>query len=276
MKINSKKSIDERVDLTASFKIISTPEDKDIELASKANYKPKSELKYGQVEVIVSNSAIDRHGESIEMDGIDVSQVKKNPVVLWAHDYSSLPIGNIVNIWKEAGNLMARLQLATEVYDFAGTVYKMILGGIINAVSIGGIVKQWNEDYTVIKQLEMVELSVVPVGAHPDALVTAKTIGMKPDILKEQYQDFLEKSLIDKLKVLPENEIESNIKALRNLTSALESARADFTASDNTKEPQKAKRIKLIIVRSTAKQIDKQSELLISSINKELDKISKK
>lgn len=277
MKIKKlKHTVDERVDITLDFKIGSTPEDNATKELAKSNFKPKSDLKYGQVEVIVSNSGIDRHGESIEMEGIDTAQVKRNPVVLWAHDYSSLPIGSIMNIWKEGKNLMARLQLATETYDFAETVYKMIVSGFINAVSIGGIVKEWNEDYSVIKKMEMIELSVVPVGAHPDALVTSKSIGMQPNEIKEQYEEFLRKSLVDKLKVLPNNGIEQHIKVLKTLTSALESAYAEPTESEDTIEAPKQKRIKLITVKSIAKQADKQSELLISLIKKELDKTSQK
>lgn len=277
MKIKKLKHlIDERIDLTLDFTIGSTSSDEETKGIAKSNFKPKSDLKYGQVEVVVSNSGVDRHGESIEMEGIDTAQVKRNPVVLWAHDYSSLPIGNIVNIWKEGKNLMARLQLATESYDFAETVYKMIVGGFINAVSIGGIVKEWNEDYTIIKKMEMIELSVVPVGAHPDALVTSKSLGMKPEEIKVQYEDFLRKSLVDKLKNLPNNEIETNIKALKNLTSALESAYTETTESDDNVESPKIKRIKLITVKSKVQQIDKKSELLISLLKKELAKASQK
>jgi HK97 family phage prohead protease len=155
-------------------------------------------LEYGEVEVVVSNSGTDRHGESIIMEGIDTKQISKNPVVLWGHDYSSLPIGKITKLWKSNGNLMARIKLANELYDFADKVYKMIKEGIINAVSIGGIVKEWNDDYTIIKKMEMVELSVVPVGAHPDALVTAKSLGIEENEMKQSYKEFLTKSLNDK------------------------------------------------------------------------------
>ncbi len=41
-----------------------------------------------QIEAIVATNSIDRHGEILEIDGVDLKQYKKNPVVLWAHDYS--------------------------------------------------------------------------------------------------------------------------------------------------------------------------------------------
>lgn len=254
------REIDKRIDITTSIEL------------TKAK-----KLDHGEVEVIVSNSGIDRHGESITMEGIDLKQVKKNPVVLWAHDYGGLPIAKIVKLWKSGGNLMARLKFATERYDFADTVYRMVVDGFISAVSIGGIIKAFAEekdgktDYSVIAELEMVELSVVPVGAHPDALVTGKSFDMKKKDIKKQYEDFLYRSMVDKMGKNKDNTLDEQIKALKSLLTALESAyKATSKDTDNSKEtkPEKAKRIrKLVIVRNSAKQVDKQSELIISSIS---------
>lgn len=149
-----------------------------------------AKVEYGEVEVIISNSGKDRHGESIIMEGIDTSQMKKNGVVLWAHDYSGLPIGSITKIWKSKGNLMGRIKFAIEDYDFAEKVYKLVKSGVINAVSIGGIVKEWNEDFTIVKKLEMIELSVVPVGAHRDALIVGKALGITENELRTVLKEF--------------------------------------------------------------------------------------
>lgn len=194
------KSVDERIDYTATFKTVE-----------------KAALEYGEVEVVVSNSGVDRHGESINVDGIDLSQIKRNPVVLWAHDYSSLPIGKITKIWKTGGNLMARFKLATNLYDFADTVYKMIKEGVISAVSIGGIVRQWNPDGMSIDKLEMVELSVVPVGAHRDALVSSKSFSR--DTIARQYESFLVKAL--SAKIGESDEITGHIDTLEKILAAL-------------------------------------------------------
>lgn len=207
-----------RVQITSSIELAGIPSD--VETKGVANVNDS--LKYGEVEVIVSNSGTDRHGEQIIMNGIDLAQIKRNPVLLWAHQYSELPIGSILKIWKESGNLMARIKLAYDVYDFADTVYKMIVNGIIRAVSIGGIVKEWNEDYTIIKKMEMIELSVVPVGAHPDALVTAKSIGIKKKALKEQFDTFVQTSLVDKVKSLSDNEKTKYSVVLRTLADVLD------------------------------------------------------
>lgn len=165
------------IKLYGSIKVSSIPVIEDKSIAKNlGGLDVNKALNYGQVEVIVSNSAIDRHGESIRMEGIDTKQVMKNPVLLWGHDYESIPIGRIIKLWKSQGNLMARIELDYDIDEFADKVYKKIIRGSINAVSIGGIVKQWNEDYTVIEKMEMIELSLVTIGAHQDALVTSKSL----------------------------------------------------------------------------------------------------
>jgi HK97 family phage prohead protease len=253
------RELDQRIDITNSIEV-----------------QKAAKLKEGEIEVIVSNSGTDRHGESIQVEGIDLKQVKRNPVVLWTHDYLNLPIGKITKLWKSEGNLMARIQFATDIYEFAGTVYKMIQEGYLNAVSIGGIVKAFGQDksglpdYDVIAELEMIEVSVVPVGAHPDALVTAKSFGVEPEEFTRQYEDFVHKSLVDKMKVFPQNDLKQHITSLKALTSALQdqydSAASDSNQSDKTKTIKK-----LVLAKTTAKQIDKQAELIIAVINRNLN-----
>lgn len=238
---DSYKAIDERVDYTASFEHVE-----------------KAALEYGEVEVVVSNSGIDRHGESIKVDGIDLAQIKRNPVVLWAHDYSSLPIGKITKIWKKDGNLMARFKLATSLYDFADTVYKMIKEGVINAVSIGGIVKQWNSDGVSIDKLEMVELSVVPVGAHRDALVSSKSFSR--DTVARQYESFLVKALSAKMG--EDKEITGHIDTLEKILAAL---RETEKATPQATQGNEAKRV-LIKMKQLSSEADREIEQLNKTI----------
>lgn len=229
-------------------------------------------LKEGEFETVVSNSNEDRYYEKILVEGIDLKQIKKNPVVLWGHDYRGLPIGKITKIWVEDGNLMARIQLAIEKYDFAKQVYDLILEGVINAVSLGGQVKKWSEDYTTIEQLELYEVSVVPVGAHRDALITERSMGIgneKAAQLRKSFADFEQGAMVDKLKSMSDTEIKSHIASLKSLTSALETAYAGSAETEEDDDDAPSVR-KLVLVRSNAKIIDKTSELLIASINNKL------
>jgi HK97 family phage prohead protease len=192
-----------------------------MEKSNKINYTASIDLvekglDYGEVEVLVSNSAIDRHGESIKVEGIKTNEVMKNPVVLWGHDYMSLPIGKIIKLWKTEGNLMARIKFDYDIYEFARTVYEMVKRGTVNAVSIGGLVKKWNADYTVVEEMEMLELSVVPVGAHPQALVMRRSL--QDESVAKQYNEFL---LGNIMKSIPDSERQNTIKVLESLITIL-------------------------------------------------------
>ena len=227
-------------------------------------------LDYGEFETVVSNSDEDRYYEKILVEGIDLKQIKRNPTVLWGHDYRGLPIGKITKIWTQDGNLMARIKLSVEKYDFAKQVYELILDGAINAVSLGGQVKKWSEDYTTIEQLELYEVSVVPVGAHRDALITSKSLGQeKAAMLRKSFETFQEQAVVDKVKSMSDNEIKSHIASLKTLTSALETAYAGSAETEEDEDDAPTVR-KLVLVRSNAKIVDKTAELLIASINNKL------
>lgn len=231
-------------------------------------------LAYGEFETVVSNSDEDRYYEKILVEGIDLKQIKKNPTVLWGHDYRGLPIGKITKIWIDNGNLMARIKLSVEKYDFAKQVYDLILDGAINAVSLGGQVKQWNDDYSVIEKLELYEVSVVPVGAHRDALITERSVGKeKAASLRKSFADFEKEAALDSIKLMPQDDIKAHIDSLKALTSALELAYTQNSAdTEEGDESVTQKRVvrKLVLARSAAKNVDKGAELLIAAINNKL------
>lgn len=273
-----KHSINERVDLTADFNIVGMPElttestpaeDKAIydELASKG-VKVEKGLNYGEVTVIVSNSTIDRYGESIDVNGIDLTQIKRNPVVLWGHQYSQLPIGKIIKLWKSQGNLMATIKLDYDIYDFANIVYQMILRGTISAVSIGGLVKQWSDDFMTIEELEMVEVSVVPVGANPDALVVAKSLGMEANTFRKSYEEFVQKALVDKMAGMGDDELNEHISSLEAITAALKSTKAQKAQQETPEE----RHVTLI----TLKRLAGEADSTVGKLNKTIKLTLKK
>lgn len=250
----TERAVDEQVQLTAEITIKGIPDVEnggdELEALQKDGDLIAKGLEYGEIEVIVSNSATDRHGESILLEGIDLSQIRRNPVVLWAHDYTGLPIGQIKDIRKKGGNLVARIKLDYDVYEFADTVYKLILRGTINAVSIGGMVREWNDDYTVVKKLEMVELSVVPVGAHPDALVVARSVGIRPEDVKKQFTDFVKATVLDKYKGLSETDFNNHVKFLEDFVKLLKEAGPQNAPVKN--ETPEQRKVKLITLKRVA------------------------
>lgn len=218
----------------------------------------------GILEAVVTTSGEDRHREQILTDGIDTKNyIEKNPVVLYGHDYWGFPIGKTLKIKQTKNKMTARFQLALEEYPFAQTVYNLVKGGYLNAVSIGGIVKEWSEDYRTILQMEMLEFSIVSIPANPDAMITARSFnevaGKSMDEVRKEFEQFSRASLLDKVKHMPDDEVKDAVKVLKNLTARLEES-ADASSLTDAKP-----HIKRIVLRDAA-AVATQSQKVIKTI----------
>ena len=125
----------------------------------------------------ITKKVVDRDGDIVDPNGIDESNFRKNPTVLFSHD-RTLPIGK--NAWlksKEDGKLAKTIFAPTL---FADDIYQLHKGGFLNAWSMGFIPKSWEWDepseiltYTLV---ELLEYSSVTVPANQDALDEAKAL----------------------------------------------------------------------------------------------------
>jgi HK97 family phage prohead protease len=141
----------------------------------------------------ISTASVDREQDTIAVAGWDLSNYKNNPVVLWGHDSSRLPIGRAFDVAVEGGALKASVEFIPEDMPeggaFAESVYRLARGGFIAATSVGFRPLKW--DYSTDKdrgaddwfpgidftEQELVELSIVTVPANPEALVDAPLPG---------------------------------------------------------------------------------------------------
>lgn len=139
------------------------------------------------VEFIASTEAVDRMGDSIKLDGWRLDKFRDNPVILFGHNSGTLPIGKAVDVRVEDGALVVKVQFATaEEYPFANTVFKLVSGGYLSAVSVGFVPLRWEwvDDSDNgrfgwdILEAELLEVSVVPIPANPDALIQAQAKGI--------------------------------------------------------------------------------------------------
>ncbi len=219
-----------------------------------------AKLSEGEVEFVVSTNALDAHGERIDVDGIDIKEYKKNPVVLWGHDGFNLPIAKATKIWKESGKLMARAKFYLKD-DFARKVYEYIVDGYLNAVSIGGMVKEWGEDGMTIKALNMKEFSVVSIPANQEALVASKSLdGNQKAELRALGNAYARKLLESEA---GQTEVQKNIETLETLVATLKevavvSETHDATASNNN----------VRVVLRQAQAVDHQIERVIKVVKK--------
>lgn len=143
--------------------------------------KIKSAENGGTFEVVVSTQDQDRQGEVVDQAGWDLSFYKMNPVVLWAHDYFSLPIGLTEEIEVKDGKLVAKGRFApAEANPFAQQVRKLYDAGIVKTTSVGFIPRE--TDGQNIKKAELLEFSFVPVPANPYALSLRQIKEMSLDL----------------------------------------------------------------------------------------------
>lgn len=157
---------------------------------------------HGIYEVMISTGAEDRDGDVMHAGGGQFDNFRKNPVVLYAHDYRDLPIGRSLEEEVLKDQVRARFQFPTwGTYEKADVVHRMWDSGFLNAASIGFIplkreprgrnTEQGDFAQTGwdILEWELLEYSIVPVPANQEALRLAmKMVGMMDDAPLESGQ----------------------------------------------------------------------------------------
>jgi HK97 family phage prohead protease/HK97 family phage major capsid protein len=140
------------------------------------------------IEGVANSTSKDRGGDVIKEEawgkgGLD--NFKANPVLLAFHDHRQ-PIGNVTELSvTEKG-----LSVVAEVMNTSDNVFKMIKKGVLKAFSVGFIIKDAEydseKDIFFIKDLELLELSVVSVGMNQDSLFSIR----KSFESDEEYEAF--------------------------------------------------------------------------------------
>ena len=156
--------------------------------------KAEGDAEDRQVRFVISTEGIDRDNDIIRVGGWVLDNFKRNPVVLWAHSRDSLPIAKALTVGPEGGNLVALSEFSE--LGMADDVLSLIRGGFINATSVGFRPLEWtfNEERGGIDFLkqELVEFSVVPVPANPEALIAASAAGVDIEVLRSWLGETIE------------------------------------------------------------------------------------
>ena len=139
-----------------------------------------------QYEFTASTADMDRDGEVIDVEGWDLRNFKKNPVIMYAHDYRTLPIGKAAHIGVKDGKLKNTVEFPPEgTYEFADIVERLVNTGYLKTESVGFIPKKWEDGdggektprRTYTKQ-ELLEISIVPIPSNSNALMNAVKEGV--------------------------------------------------------------------------------------------------
>lgn len=150
----------------------------------------EKDTKARTIRFVASDETVDRYGDIIRVAGWDLSNYRRNPVLLFGHNSREPPIGTS-NAWIEGTRLLADATfLPLGVSDFADEIWRIIDAGALRAVSVGFLPTEdpnfmwaaddpnhdsWPVGFEYIAQ-ELLELSVVPVPANPEALALARSL----------------------------------------------------------------------------------------------------
>jgi len=155
-----------------------------------------------------STPAVDRHGTIVRPEGINTEKFAKNPIFAWAHDaYGGWTtpdpesiIGKVVSWQKSPEAFDIEVEFVPEeVNPRAEQALKLVRSGFLNAVSIGFIPVRWHEETyvdengleqnrTVYDEVELLEVSLVPIPSNPEAIALARDI-VRASVAEEERSD---------------------------------------------------------------------------------------
>ena len=126
---------------------------------------------------IASTEGIKRDGMELKSENWELTNYRKNPVFLWAHDY----VGNHPPIGRAEVKLEDKVLKATVTFDsddpFAASIERKYRNGFLNAVSVGWNTiladgKSWDSPDLSVDDFryDLLDISAVPVPGDPDAL----------------------------------------------------------------------------------------------------------
>lgn len=136
---------------------------------------------------IISRPTVDTDGDIIDSSGVDASLY--NGALQFNHSLDTLPIGEVFDYNISSEGIIGKFRFS-KTYDFAVDISNLVKEKILKAISIGFIplevLKNGTQAFTdyaktrgwdttgvkrIITKARWIETSIVPVGAHPDALM---------------------------------------------------------------------------------------------------------
>lgn len=141
----------------------------------------------GNTVVIASTATPDRMDDVVDQSWY-LDRYRTNPVILWAHDPTELPVGKAVRVDVEDGRLVAEIEW-DESHPKGADVARQFREGFLSAVSVGfrpgrSIPRSqlppedprrkdggWG---VVFLDNELLEISAVPIPANPDAVAVQR------------------------------------------------------------------------------------------------------
>lgn len=192
------------------------------------------------ITMVGSTETADRVGDIIKMDGVDLSNYLKNPIILFNHDYDKI-IGKAIDVEVVDSKLIFKIQFADT--PLGKEVYYLLKNGYMNASSVGFIGKEYEGNEAgglTFTKIELLELSIVSVPCNPAALVQLRKDFNKKLVSKKMFKTLGGNMSNNKTKALSEEEIDKIRQAIDLLNSVFQEDNAEEDEAEDeeaTEEP---------------------------------------
>lgn len=192
----------------------------------------------------LSDKSVDRNNDTIDPEGWNLKEFKKNGVVLWAHNSWEPPVAEPKGVKVEGEEKNLKLFGSArflETYDFSQLLLNLIDEGALKNVSVGFIPEEWayNEERGGIDftKQRLVEWSIVPIGSHPGAMVQlAKEKGMDLNPMLDWSRKWLDNDPQVGKAIADDVEVAAICKALEPFAHTIDPGAAPQTVK-NAQEP---------------------------------------
>lgn len=170
---------------------------------------------------VCSDESVDRAGDIIRQEGWNLENYRKNPVVMFSHDYGKMPVGNSLREWVDGESKQLKMDILfpdKEVNEDADKIFKMASSGFMKAGSVGFLPKKINNDMTKKEReeiglgpwgveflsQELLEHTVCSVPCNANALQNSIDKGL---MKKDDFKAWLAEERLKELKDLEEVEV---------------------------------------------------------------------
>lgn len=154
---------------------------------------------------VITAETLDRDGEVLIPQGMNSREFDQNPVLFWNHDYAK-PVGKCVGLKRGDRSIVGEFTFAKKPEGYVGEFFPEVAAalvgqGIVNAVSVGYVPesggirratdvdrkKYGDEVQTVFSRWKLLEVSLAPLQANPEALITAVKKGLVSSVAAKQF-----------------------------------------------------------------------------------------
>ena len=154
---------------------------------------------------IITAETLDRDGEVLIPSGMNSKEFEQNPTLFWNHDYSQ-PVGKSIGLKRRERDIVGEFTFARRPDGYSGEFFPEVAAalvgqGIVNAVSVGyvpesgGVRKATDLDRkrygdevaTIFSRWKLLEVSLAPLQANPEALITAIRKGIVSPIAAKRW-----------------------------------------------------------------------------------------